>query len=287
MLLQPHTSRFSKLALTELFSQSGRIARRLFRRRRQGDQEQVTVRRRWRANAVETLEVRALLSTFTVTSTANDGAGSLRQAIVDANANAGADEITFAIAGGGVQTINLNSALPTITGSVTIDATQSGVSTPVIEINCTDAGLSADGLAISQAGSGSVIKGLVINRFTRDGIYLFKNTGDTAGPSNVRIEGNYIGTDVTGNVDLGNAGCGIEVSQSSASTIVGNVISGNNSAGVLVSSAAGTAGGNIVQGNFIGTKADRSAALANYGAGIDLQGATGTIIGGMSIPATK
>ncbi len=51
------------------------------------------------------------------------GAGSLRQAILDANANAGADTIVFNIAERGFHTITVTTALPTITGQVTINAT--------------------------------------------------------------------------------------------------------------------------------------------------------------------
>ena len=46
-------------------------------------------------------------ATFVVTSTANSGAGTLRQALLDANARAGFDAITFNIAGTGVHTITL------------------------------------------------------------------------------------------------------------------------------------------------------------------------------------
>ena len=63
-----------------------------------------------------------VLATFTVTNTDDSGAGSLRQAILDANANAGADTITFNISGTGAHTITPASALPTITGTVIIDA---------------------------------------------------------------------------------------------------------------------------------------------------------------------
>ena len=44
-------------------------------------------------------------ATFTVTNTNDSGAGSLRQAILDANASAGADLIDFNIPGAGVHTI--------------------------------------------------------------------------------------------------------------------------------------------------------------------------------------
>ncbi|HNP31448.1 MAG TPA: DUF4347 domain-containing protein, partial [Nitrospirales bacterium] len=62
-----------------------------------------------------------VLATYTVTNTNDSGANSFRQAILDANANAGSDTITFNIAGAGPHTISLSSALPTITGAVLID----------------------------------------------------------------------------------------------------------------------------------------------------------------------
>src|SRR5580765_1806840 len=65
----------------------------------------------------ELLEDRSLPSTFTVINTNDSGAGSLRQAILDANTNAGADTIAFNIGGGGVQTISPLSQLPTLTGA--------------------------------------------------------------------------------------------------------------------------------------------------------------------------
>ncbi len=63
------------------------------------------------------------LATFTVTDANDTGAGSLRQAITDANTAAGTDTIVFNIAGAGAHTISLTTALPTITETVTIDAT--------------------------------------------------------------------------------------------------------------------------------------------------------------------
>src|SRR5258708_1773835 len=77
----------------------------------------------------------ALAGTFTVTNTSDSGPGSLRQAILDANANAGADTIVFGIPGTdpncntttGVCTIAPLTPLPAITDPVTIDGyTQTG-----------------------------------------------------------------------------------------------------------------------------------------------------------------
>ena len=63
--------------------------------------------------------------TFTVTNTNDAGAGSLRQAILDANASAGADDIVFAIPGPGVHTIVLASLFRRSTRASSSTATRS------------------------------------------------------------------------------------------------------------------------------------------------------------------
>src|SRR5262245_39397811 len=132
--------------------------------------------------------------TFTVTNTTTTGPGSFRQAILDANANPGADNIVFNIPGAGVHTIMLAFFLPTILDPVTIDGTtQPGFTgSPIIELNGSLAG-PANGLSIDAGGT--TVRGLVINSFqgnnlTGNGILLDDNGGNV-------IEGNFIGTDVT------------------------------------------------------------------------------------------
>ncbi len=56
---------------------------------------------------VEALEGRQMLSTFTVTNTADSGTGSLRQAIISSNAATGPNTINFKINSTGVQTISV------------------------------------------------------------------------------------------------------------------------------------------------------------------------------------
>lgn len=58
-------------------------------------------------------------NTYTVSNTDDEGAGSLRQAITDANNNPGADVIDFSVAG----TVNLLSGLPSITDALILDGT--------------------------------------------------------------------------------------------------------------------------------------------------------------------
>ena len=79
-------------------------------------------------------------NSFVVTNTLDSGPGSLRQAILDANATpnvGGPDLIRFAIPGSGAHTIQPLSPLPTITDPVVLDATtQPGYAgKPVIELD--------------------------------------------------------------------------------------------------------------------------------------------------------
>src|SRR5439155_24062018 len=90
---------------------------------------------------VEGLEDRCLLAPFTVTTTADNGnnlaptAGSLRQAILGANATPGTDTINFNILGIGPFTISPPTALPTITDPVIIDGyTQLGATANTLAV---------------------------------------------------------------------------------------------------------------------------------------------------------
>src|SRR5262245_36001092 len=74
------------------------------------------------------LERRLTPNNYVVSSAADSGAGTLRQAILDANANTGPDAITFdATVFAAHQTISLTSGTPSITGAVTITGPSVGV----------------------------------------------------------------------------------------------------------------------------------------------------------------
>jgi len=115
----------------------------------------------------------------------------------------------------------------------------------------------------TQAGEGNIISnnesGLTIN-----------------GSLNV-IQGNLIGTDITGRLDFGNFNDGIDV-QGNSNTIggtdpgAGNVISGNGSYGILLTIFGLSTSGNVIQGNRIGTQADGVSPLGNHRDGIEIVG---------------
>ena len=105
------------------------------------------------------------------------------------------------------------------------------------------------------------------------------------------IEGNYVGTDATGSIDLGNRTFGVKV-QGSGNTVGGtvvaarNVVSGNDNVGLSI--LPGGSGGNAVQGNFIGTDATGTAKIPNA-AGIRTESestsTTPTFLGGANAGA--
>src|SRR5690242_19021536 len=202
-------------------------------------------------------------ATFTVTTTADSGPGSLRQAILDANGSPGQDTIAFAIPGSGVRSIAPASALPTVIDSVVIDGFTQPGSSPntatvgnnaviLIELSGANAG-AADGLSITAGGS--TVQGLAVNRWQLNGIRI-------ATLGNNLVTDNFLGTDAAGNVGLGNGFSGVTVlfASSTGNTISGNVISGNATG---VSTAGPGDQGTQIIGNLIGTNAAGTAAIPN------------------------
>ncbi|HEY2785006.1 MAG TPA: choice-of-anchor Q domain-containing protein [Fimbriiglobus sp.] len=173
-----------------------------------------------------------------------------------------------------------------------IEITDTGTSGNLVEGNIV--GLAADGTTIlGNTGSGifltldanaNVIGGTVAGA----GNILSGNAAGiriTGGSSvNNVIQGNLIGTDVTGLLDRGNAGPGVSVVNADGTVVGGttalarNVISGNAGNGIelLLSGTAGT----IIRGNLIGLGKDGTTALGNDLSGIDIEGAANTTVGG-------
>lgn len=213
----------------------------------------------------------SVASTFTVTNTNDSGAGSLRQAIIDANSDPDVSSIIFNIDAAAPYTINLQSGLPFINTTMTIDATtQPGFDgAPVVELNGAGAG-NANGFFVIS--NNNLIKGFVINRFNGHGILI--------NGSNNTVAGNFIGTNRNGTSALPNSLYGIVLDGVSGNVIggsgAGNLISGNQQTGVII---ANNAVNNQVLGNKIGTNAAGTAAVPN-GTGIEITNSSGNIISG-------
>ncbi len=223
----------------------------------------------------------ASAATFTVTSTADSGPGSLRQAILDANANPGADRVEFNIAGAGPHTIQPVSALPALTDPVIIDGlTQSAANcsswpaTLQVVIDGSQAPNGANGLSLS--GGDSVVRGLVINGFRSEAAILIESDANA-------VECNILGTDISGTSEefARNNDRGVRINGGNNNIVGGAVVSkrnliSNNDDGVVLE---GGATGNTVAGNFFGTDITGMVALEND-AGIVFLDAPANIVGG-------
>ena len=212
-----------------------------------------------------TVIMTAPAATFTVTNTNDSLAGSLRQAIINANGSPGPDLINFNITPAGNQTISPLSQLPSITGPVTIDGTTQnpGSATPPIELAGNNAGIEVRALSIT---GNCTVRGLVINRFNSLGIEL-------SGSGSI-VEGNFIGTNATGTSAQGNADTGVVINGGTGHLIGGtvaaarNVVSGNIGHGVLI--FLGVASDHLIRGNFIGTNAAGTLGLGNQSDGVQM-----------------
>ena len=238
----------------------------------------------------------ARASTITVNSTsdaaANDGACTLREAIIAANTNAasgaaagecaagaaGLDTIEFNIPGPGVQTIAPASALPAITEAVFINGYTQGLSTP--NTNALNAGINAVLLIeVSEASisgsltinaAGTTIRGLVLNG---------GNSADkiTVNASNVTVAGNFIGTNPAGTAAVPGSAGGFAIRQLLGSNnVIGgaaaadrNLLSGDLQGEVIVENGDNTQ----IVGNYIGTDVTGTLPL-NVGSqiGVDILG---------------
>jgi parallel beta-helix repeat protein len=160
--------------------------------------------------ALEVLESRELLATFTVTSLQGAGAGSLRQAIQSANQQPGLDIIAFQVDG----TIRVGkTSLPAITGPVTIDGTTapSYAGKPLVTVNFQQ----TKGLQFQAGADGSTLKALSLVNAS--------NSGVTLSASHVTLQGNYIGVAANGSTVMANRGDGVRVNASSQGDLIGQV----------------------------------------------------------------
>lgn len=228
------------------------------------------------------------LTQVLVTNSADSGPGSLRQALLDANANADHTLVRFAMAGAcGTQGILLLSALPDISTAVTIDGyTQSGAQPSTspsafnaqVCVGLTQIGGSPLGLRAVDGGS-LVVRGLWFSNFTGSGAAAIRITG---GSEHV-IEGCQFSGVLPNGSSLSQNRVNVLVSGGNDTRIGGaaigqrNLISNAEFQGVAVSSA-GLGAGIVVQNNLIGPNAALSGVEANGGAGISVSNSGGVEI---------
>jgi titin len=220
-------------------------------------------------------------ATFVVTNRNDSGAGSFRQAILNANSNAGADRITFSIPGTPPLIISPTAALPPITGTVAIDGTtQPGFAgAPLVALSDGQIVGTANGLTLQAPGC--EVRGLAISRFRGSGV-LINSSGNI-------VAGNFIGVTAAGTAALGNALAGITI-QGAANNVIGgtnaadrNVISGNDY-GIFVTGFGSS--GNVIAGNLIGTDVTGTLDVGNTNHGVLFDNVSGNWIGG-TIPGAR
>ena len=140
-----------------------------------------------------------------------------------------------------------------------------------------------NGIEISGGGGGNVVGGLtvgdrnVISGNTESGVELDTSNNNT-------VLGNFIGTDLTGTIDLGNTLNGVVVWDTADGNIIGgtvaaarNIISGNEVHGIFITNAPNT----TVLGNYIGTDVSGMVSLGNTDSAVSIEGTSaGAMIGG-------
>ena len=224
-----------------------------------------------------------------VTTTADEGAGSLRAAIEAANA-APSDEpqcIVFQIptadpgfdAATGTWTIQPTSVLPHLShDDLTLDGSSqtrfAGDTNPDgPEIVLDGSRLAAPGHGLVIAGNRITVRGLVIGRFPFHGVLV---VGD-----NATIVGNYVGVGPDGRTDFGSGLSGVHVELAQLTHIGSgepgdaNVIGGNEEWGIFLRQAPAT----FIHGNIIGLGADGRTVVGNGLGGIHVDGSSSVAIG--------
>jgi len=242
---------------------------------------------------------------FVVNTATDNGPGSLRQAMLDARRG---DVITFdplIFPPNFPTSIILTSSLPEISqGNLTIDASNAGV---ILD------GSLVTGHGLSISSNSNTIRGLQIVGFSDAGIGLFGGAkfnvigGDPnigiglLGQGNLisgngnfgiglwnedtsynTIQGNYIGINMDGTKSWGHARDGIHSNGATQNLITGNVIGGNESAGVYLCCVLD--GYNTVADNLIGVGSS-GIPLGNGEAGILIDRTSHNVVGPSNIIA--
>ncbi len=223
---------------------------------------------------------------LTVTNTADSGVGSLRKAILDANANPDVNIITFDISGACPQTITVGSDLPSVNAGVLINGfTQPGstANTSTLGDNAhrciiiDGGGVATTGLFyVGPAGSQFWLQGVAMEGFTGAAVSIIGGTGPL-------VFGNQFGGVASG-VALSSNGTDIQLAGLVTGASIGgsdpglrNVIGGATSYGIQIpSNQFANSTGNTITNNLIGIAPTGLGGIAN-GTGVYIATAGNTI----------
>lgn len=205
-------------------------------------------------------------ATITVTSNKDSGAGSLRQALIDANSS---DVIRFDPS---VTIIYLDTSLTIDTNQITISGTQDSFG-PGVEITTSTLVSVNQGFLINS--DNNLLEGLSIHSFAINGIRI------NPGSDNNQIKGCFIGTDLTGIAAKGNGLDGIDIRGSG--NIIGGDVSNILERNIIVDNFDGVSilgnSNNHIRGNYIGVDQTGTTRLGNQNHGISIQANSNTIGG--------
>src|SRR5579871_2583721 len=215
---------------------------------------------------LETLEDRTVPSTFTVLNTLDNGTGSLRQAILDANANLGADVIHFAP--GVTGTITLTSGELDIIDDVDLQGPGSGV----VTVSGNNASL------VFRVSAKATISGLTITRGSSSnggGIY---NTG-TLTVENSTFDGNTGATVYNPGFAVvapyySQVGSGIYNDNGGMATVSGSTFSNNTGSGIYNYSVGSTTTVIVSDSTFSGNQAGEGGGIFSLGATLTVSNST-------------
>ena len=195
--------------------------------------------------ASATMTVTVTGSPFIVRNTNDAGPGSLRAAILAANAATGLETITFAIDGAGPHVITPTTPLPAVLYPANIDGSTQPSGTVVLDGSL--AGSAADGIDLWTYNS--TINGLTIRNFSGNGIFVQTPARAPAGGTLLNV--------IENNTITGNEGNGVLVATGSYASILNNSIYDNGRLGIDL-------GGDGVTPNDVGDPDVGASLLQNY-----------------------
>lgn len=205
----------------------------------------------------------SLAATFTVTNTDDSGPGSFRQALTDANAAAGSDTIEFAIpnANPGGSTIDLSSALPNITGDLTIN----GPGMDLLTLNRN----SATSFTILSTGGNIVINGLTVQNGLAPSSQQPGVPWSTAYGGGITNGGNLTINDcrITGNHVLSDVAYGGGISNGGQLTVNRTIISGNEARSRFIGTQRQGEYGSAIYGGFFSSATLNDVTITGNGHG--------------------